>query len=80
MTCSAPRQPPPKVPPVTRSEALAYMRYHWGQEYRFAYQDGHYTATSRNGDHATLTAEEPTDLLVQVRRHYKPPLRDRAST
>jgi hypothetical protein len=51
------------------------MRYHWGQEYRFAYHDGQYTATSRNGDHATLTAEEPTDLLVQVRRHYKPPVR-----
>jgi hypothetical protein len=56
------------------------LRFHWGEAYKFGYKDGHYIATSRNSDHATLTARDADELLAQVRRHYRPPLQERSST
>ena len=65
---------------MTRAEPLAFLRFHWGEAYKFGYKDGQYTATSRNSDHATLTARDAGELLTQVRRHYRPPLQERSST
>lgn len=67
---------------MNRREALAHLRYHWGQEYTFRLADGIYTATARYGSpqRDTLAADTPEDLLTQIRRHYRPHLVERSST
>jgi hypothetical protein len=55
---------------VNRREALAHLRFHWGQEYKFRLAGGTYTATARFGKADVLEADDPEELLARVRRHY----------
>lgn len=66
---------------MTRQEALAQMRYHWGDSYRFAVVDGRYTATAKFGQRDVLAANSPDALLAKIRQHYRPDLlEERCST
>jgi hypothetical protein len=66
---------------MRRQEAMAQMRYHWGDVYRFAVTDGRYTATAKFGQRDVLAADNPDELLASVRRHYRPDLlEERCST
>jgi len=49
---------------------MAYLRYRWEHAYTFAVSDGKYTALARSGDRDLLTADDPDELLIKVRRHY----------
>jgi hypothetical protein len=64
---------------VRRREAIAQLRYHWGDVYRFALVDGRYTATARFGQRDVVSADDPDELLTRIRRHYPGPS-ERSST
>jgi hypothetical protein len=66
---------------MRRSEALAQLRYHWGDVYTFALVGGRYTATAKFGKGDVLDADDGDELLRQVRRHYgRDMLQERCST
>jgi len=65
---------------MRRREAMAQLRYHWGDVYTFALVGGQYRATARFGKGDVLDADDPDELLRQIRRHYGPELlRERCS-
>lgn len=59
---------------------LAYMRYHWEDAYTFEFANGKYSATAKFGAHELLTADDPDNLLIKIRRHYPGTRTDLAST
>jgi hypothetical protein len=66
---------------VRQREALAQMRFHSGDAYRFAVVGGRYTATAKFGRRELLDADDPEQLLTKGRRHYRrDPLEERSST
>jgi hypothetical protein len=54
---------------MTSRQAMARLRFHWGP-YGFIVKGGTYTAVAKFGSHDILIAEDPEDLLAQIRRHY----------
>ena len=58
---------------MRRQEAMAQMRFHWGDVYRFAVAAGRYTATAKFGTYEVLAADEPEQLLDKIRQHYPGP-------
>jgi hypothetical protein len=56
---------------VTRREQLASMKFHWQDAYDLRLTAGQYTATAKFGTHETLAADDPEQLLVMIRRHYR---------
>jgi hypothetical protein len=64
---------------VRQREALAQMRFHWGDVYVFAIVMGRYTATAKFSTHNVLTADDPEQLLDKIRQHYPGPS-ERSST
>jgi hypothetical protein len=66
---------------VTQREVMAQLRFHWGDAYRFTALKGHYTATAKFGSQDVLQADDPEQLLAQIRRHYRrDPPEERCST
>jgi hypothetical protein len=66
---------------MTRAADMQYLRWHWGEEYELADEDGRCTAVARFGSRDVLEADSPSALLVLVRRHYPRTRRtDRSST
>ncbi len=66
---------------MKRQEALAQLRYHWGDVYRFAVADGRYIATAMFGQRDVLSAADPDELLAKIRQHYRRDLlEERCST
>jgi hypothetical protein len=60
---------------------MAQLNFHWGDAYAFAIVNGRYTATARFGQRDVLSASDPDNLLVKVRRHYRrDPPEERSST
>lgn len=55
---------------MTSRQAMARLRFHWGGAYGFTVKGGAYTAVAKFGSHDILIAEDPEDLLAQIRRHY----------
>jgi hypothetical protein len=61
-------------------EALALLRFHWEDAYRFAFRDGRYTATARFGHCDVLSSDDPEELQRLIRRHYPTRMVERSST
>jgi hypothetical protein len=60
--------------------SLEYLRYHWGDAYTIASENGKWTAVARFCDHAVLTAGSAEELQRMMWRHYPGLSADRAST
>jgi hypothetical protein len=65
---------------VRQQEAMAQLRYHWGDVYAFAVVHGRYTATAKYGDRDVLAADDASELLAKIRRHYRKSPEERCST
>ncbi len=66
---------------MRQREAIAQLRYHWGDVYTFTVADGRYIATARFGQRDVLYGAGPDELLGKIRRHYRQDLlEERCST
>jgi hypothetical protein len=66
---------------MTAREAIAQLRYHWGDRYSFSVTHGRYLATAKFGQREVLEADDPDELLRKIRRHYRSDgLQERCST
>lgn len=61
-------------------DALAMLRFHWDDAYRFAFREGRYTATARFGRCEVLSSDDPDELQRMIRRHYPSRIIERSST
>lgn len=59
--------------------ALGYLNLHYGVVYEFKYKDGKYIARAKFDGHDELEADSAEELLILVRRHYRPGARDSMS-
>ena len=60
--------------------SLDFVRHHWGSRYDVGRDGAQYVAVARYGDRDRLTAATPCELLGMIRRHYRPPAGEPAST
>jgi hypothetical protein len=66
---------------MTQREAMTQLRYDWGDAYSLAIVGGRYTATAKFGKRDVMVADDPTELLRQIRQHYgRDLLQERCST
>lgn len=56
---------------MRQQEAMAYLKFHWGDVYEFAIVSGRFIATARFGARDALSSDDPESLLRQIRRHYR---------